>query len=55
MGRFSQSSIEQVKEATDIVEIVSAYTELRRAGTRFTGLCPFHDERSPSFSVIAQS
>ncbi len=37
-----------------MVEIVSAHTELRRAGTRYTGLCPFHDERSPSFSVDPQ-
>jgi DNA primase len=48
---FSQHSIEQVKEAADIVEVVSAYTDLRRAGQRFNGLCPFHDERTPSFSV----
>ena len=40
-----------MRDATDIVEIVSAYTDLRRAGERFTGLCPFHEERSPSFSV----
>ncbi len=53
MARFTQGSIERVKESTDIVEVVSAYTDLRRAGQRFTGLCPFHDERSPSFSVNA--
>ena len=40
-----------MKEASDIVEVISAHTDLRRSGTRFTGLCPFHDERSPSFSV----
>jgi DNA primase len=40
-----------VKDAADIVELVSAYTDLRRAGDRFTGLCPFHEERTPSFSV----
>ncbi len=34
-----------------MVEIVSGYTELRRSGERFTGLCPFHEERTPSFSV----
>src|SRR6266480_2524092 len=38
----------------DTVEIVSAYTDLRRAGERFTGLCPFHEERTPSFSVDAR-
>lgn len=53
MARFSQDSIEQVKDAVDIVEVVSAYTDLRRSGQRFTGLCPFHDERTPSFSVNA--
>jgi len=53
VARFTQTSIERVKEATDIVEVVSAYTDLRRSGQRFTGLCPFHDERSPSFSVNA--
>jgi DNA primase len=51
VARFSQQSIEQVKDSADIVEVVSAYTDLRRAGQRFTGLCPFHDERTPSFSV----
>jgi DNA primase len=51
MAQFSRESIERVKEATDMAEVVSAYTDLRRAGTRFTGLCPFHDERTPSFSV----
>ena len=40
-----------MKDAADIVEIVSAYTDLRRAGERYTGLCPFHEERTPSFSV----
>ena len=53
MARFSQESIERVKDAVDIVEVVSAYTDLRRSGQRYTGLCPFHDERSPSFSVSA--
>ncbi len=53
MARFSQESIERVKDAVDIVEVVSAYTDLRRSGQRFTGLCPFHDERTPSFSVNA--
>jgi DNA primase len=50
-GRFTGGTVERVKEAADMVEIVSAYTELRRSGERFTGLCPFHEERTPSFSV----
>ncbi len=51
---FSRESVERVKEASDVVEVVSAYTDLRRSGVRFTGLCPFHDERTPSFSVNPQ-
>jgi DNA primase len=51
MAQFTSDSIERVKDAADIAEVVSAYTDLRRSGTRFTGLCPFHDERTPSFSV----
>jgi DNA primase len=50
-GLFTPATVERVKESADIVEIVSAYTDLRRSGARFMGLCPFHDERSPSFSV----
>jgi DNA primase len=50
---YTKESVEQVKEAADIVEVVSERTELRRVGRRHTGLCPFHDERTPSFSVSA--
>lgn len=51
MSKFTPETIERVREAADIVEIVSAHTDLRRQGERFVGLCPFHDERTPSFSV----
>ncbi len=54
MSRFTADSVERIKQAADIVEIISAHTDLRRSGTRYTGLCPFHDERSPSFSVDPQ-
>ena len=54
MSRFTHDSVERVKEATDVVEVISVYTDLRRSGARFTGLCPFHDERTPSFSVDPQ-
>jgi DNA primase len=54
VSKFTQDTVERVKDAADIVEIVSAYTDLRRAGERFTGLCPFHEERTPSFSVDAR-
>jgi len=51
MAGFTRDSVERVKEASDIVQVIGAYTDLRRSGTRYTGLCPFHDERTPSFSV----
>jgi DNA primase len=54
MALISGESLERVKGAADIVEVISAHTDLRRAGARWTGLCPFHDERTPSFSVDAQ-
>ena len=54
VSRFTTETIERVRGAADIVEIVSAYTDLRRAGERYTGLCPFHEERTPSFSVDPQ-
>ncbi|HEX5712015.1 MAG TPA: DNA primase, partial [Solirubrobacterales bacterium] len=54
MALISPESLDRVKAAADIVEVISAHTDLRRAGARWTGLCPFHDERTPSFSVDAQ-
>ncbi|MGN6257877.1 MAG: DNA primase [Solirubrobacterales bacterium] len=51
MALISNESLERVKQAADIVEVVSAHTDLRRQGARYVGLCPFHDERTPSFSV----
>jgi DNA primase len=54
MALISEESLERVKQAVDIVEVVSAHTDLRRQGARWVGLCPFHEERTPSFSVDAQ-
>jgi DNA primase len=51
MARIKDASVEAAKNAADIVDVISARTPLRRSGARFTGLCPFHDERTPSFSV----
>src|SRR5437764_2081964 len=51
VARIADSSVEAVKATADIVEVISGRTQLRRSGARFTGLCPFHDERTPSFSV----
>ena len=51
MARIKDASVREAVEAADMVEVVSARTQLRRAGARYTGLCPFHDEKTPSFSV----
>jgi DNA primase len=51
MSRFSPESVDRVRQAADILEIVNAHTDLRQQGARWVGLCPFHDERTPSFSV----
>ena len=51
MARIAQSSIEQVVAAADMVEVVGQYTDLKKAGANFSGRCPFHEERTPSFSV----
>jgi len=48
---FTKDTIDRVRDAVDMVQLVGAKTDLRRVGTRWTGLCPFHDERTPSFSV----
>jgi DNA primase len=54
MALYTKDSIERVKDAVDMVELVGTRTDLKRVGTRWTGLCPFHDERTPSFSVDAE-
>jgi DNA primase len=51
MARIREASVREAVDAADMVEVVSARTQLRRAGVRYTGLCPFHDEKTPSFSV----
>jgi DNA primase len=50
-GFFSSSSVERVRAASDIVEVVGAHVPLKRAGANFVALCPFHKEKSPSFNV----
>jgi DNA primase len=52
---FPQSFIEGVRDAADIVLVISDYVPLKRAGSRLKGLCPFHQEKTPSFSVDPQN
>ena len=51
MVRYSEELIEEIKNSNDIVDVISQYVNLKRSGRNFFGLCPFHKERSPSFSV----
>lgn len=51
MIRYSNEVIEEVRNSNDIVDIISQYVVLKRSGRNFFGLCPFHKEKSPSFSV----
>lgn len=51
MGRISEEKIQEIRDRTDIVEVVSSYLPLKRSGVNNQGLCPFHQEKSPSFNV----
>lgn len=50
-GRILQDDIESLKERADIADVVADHTKLKRAGARLKGLCPFHQEKTPSFTV----
>ena len=49
--QFGESFIEQLKTSIDIVHVVQGYVRLRKSGSSFTGICPFHQEKTPSFHV----
>ena len=53
-GFLSPATREQIRAASDIVDIIGSYVPLKRAGANFTALCPFHKEKSPSFNVNPQ-
>jgi DNA primase len=54
MGTIPSQNIEQIAAANDIVEVIGSYFPLKRAGSTFKALCPFHQEKTPSFTVSPQ-
>ena len=53
-GLIGPNTLEQIRAASDIVEVIGSYLPLKRAGANFTALCPFHKEKTPSFNVNPQ-
>ena len=51
MNQIPQDTIDQIRDSSEILDVVSDYVELRRRGRNYFGLCPFHPEKTPSFSV----
>ena len=51
MGFIPQDKIDEIKSVADIVSVIGDYVELKRSGSNYIGLCPFHNEKTPSFSV----
>lgn len=49
--RIPESKIEEIRESVDIVDVISQHVQLRKRGKNFIGLCPFHSEKTPSFTV----
>ncbi len=54
MDYYSQDLVEEVRSRSDIVDVVSSYLKLKRQGSSYVGVCPFHNDRNPSMSVSPQ-
>ena len=52
MPLITQESVREILEGADLVELIRGRVNLAKRGNRWTGRCPFHDERTPSFSII---
>lgn len=55
MPRFSDSFLEQLRDGNDIESVISGYIDLKRRGKNLVGLCPFHNEKTPSFTVYPET
>ncbi|MCK6459652.1 MAG: DNA primase [Planctomycetes bacterium] len=55
MARIPEEVIRAIEESVDIVDVVSRYVTLKKSGRNFKGLCPFHEEKTPSFTVFPES
>src|ERR1700719_3051475 len=51
MPLFSKDSLATLRQRIDLVEVISSHVELKRSGASYKGLCPFHDEKTPSFTI----
>ena len=51
MARVPEETIERIRNTADIYDVVAQYVDLKKRGRNFFGLCPFHSEKTPSFSV----
>ena len=52
--RYPEEVIEEVRSRSDIVDVISGYVRIQKRGSNYVGLCPFHNEKTPSFSVSGQ-
>ena len=52
--KIPETTIDEILKRTDIVDLISSYLSLKQAGKDYVGLCPFHNEKTPSFSVSPQ-
>ena len=52
---YSDDLIEEIRSRNDITDVISDYVKLKKKGNAYFGLCPFHNEKSPSFSEIGRA
>ena len=55
MSRIPEETIQAIRDRVDVVDLIGRYVTLKKAGRSFKGLCPFHQEKTPSFTVNPES